>query len=211
MWWTDIQRIEQRVASNVTRIHPSAIVEAGALLDDSAGAIVVGARTKICAGAIVRGPIQIGADSMIGNYAVLRGPIVLGAGVRIGCAAEIKNAQLKNRVSVGPMCFIADSMIEADVYLGAMVRTSNHRLDGQPIRVRDGNREIDTGCEKLGCWIGAGSALGIQVIVLPGRVIAPGSIFEPHMTISRNYPAGHYRVKQTIEVVSEVTNRRLAS
>ena len=45
-------------------------------------------------------------------------------------------------------------MIDEDVYLGAMVRTSNHRLDGGRIKVRHGDTEIDTGCDKLGCWIG---------------------------------------------------------
>ena len=32
-------------------------------------------------------------------------------------------------------------------------------------------------------------------------VIAPGSLFEPRVTIDRNYPAGHYRHKQTLETV----------
>jgi len=211
MWWTEIQTIGQRIAAGETRIHPTAIVEAGATLDDSGGAIVIGARTKICAGAIVRGPIQIGADCMLGNNAVLRGPIALGNSVRIGLATEIKNAVIRNRVSIGPMCYVADSIIDPEAYLGAMVRTSNHRLDGRSVRVRHDGRDIDTGCEKLGCWIGAKAALGIQVVILPGRVIAANSIFEPHMTISRNYPAGHYRLKQTIETVEAVGDRKVAS
>ena len=202
MWWFDIAGLAQRVSAIETGlIDPSAIIEAGAVLDESEGPISIGARSKICAGAIVKGPISIGANCMIGYYSVIRGPAVLGDDVRVGYATEISRALLGERVSVGPMCFIAHSRIDEGAYLGAMVRTSNHRLDQRPISVRDGVRDVQTGLEKLGCWIGAGAALGIQVIVLPGRVIAAGSTFEPRVTISRNLPKGHYRVRQQIELV----------
>ena len=58
---------------------------------------------------------------------------------------------------------------------------------------------VDSGLEKLGCLIGANAALGIQVIVLPGRVIAPNSIFAPRVTIEKNLPTGRYRHAQQLE------------
>ena len=67
--------------------------------------------------------------------------------------------------------------------------------------MRDGAQAISTGREKLGCWIGARASLGVQVIVLPGRVIAEDSLFEPRVTISRNHPSGRYRLKQDVERV----------
>ena len=45
------------------------------------------------------------------------------------------------------------------------------------------------------------SWLGVQVIVLPGRVIAEDSLFEPRITIARNHPSGRYRAKQIVERV----------
>ena len=81
---------------------------------------------------------------------------------------------VQDRVTIGPQCFIADSKIEADAYLGAQVRTSNHRLDKKTVEVMVDGERLDTGLEKLGCLIGARAALGIQVIVLPGREIAAG-------------------------------------
>ena len=138
---------------------------------------------------------------MVGNHAMLRGPIHIGDQVRIGFATEVKQALIASRVCIGPLCFIGDSKIDEDAYLGAQVRTSNHRLDRKAIMVRDGNEEIATGLEKLGCWIGARAALGVQVIVLPGRVIAQDSLFEPRVTIARNHPPGRYRARQTLERV----------
>lgn len=204
MWWDEIRDLGARVASEISglgRIDPSAVVEPGAVLDDGAGPIAIGAGTRICAGALLRGPMSIGADCLIGNQAMIRGPARIGDGVRIGFSTEIKQALIADRVRIGPMCFVADSRIDDDAYLGALVRTSNHRLDGATIWVRDGDLEIETGLEKLGCWIGARASLGIEVIVLPGRVIAADSLFEPRVTVARNYPAGRYRVQQRVEAV----------
>ena len=121
-----------------------------------------------------QGPLEIGSDCLIGNLAIVRGPARIGNGTRIGFATEIKNAIIDERVTIGPQCFVADSKIESEAYLGAQVRTSNHRLDKATVKVMVDGEAVDTGLEKLGCLIGARSALGIQVIILPGRIIAPG-------------------------------------
>ena len=205
MWWADVQELGERlpglIPGGVSHSHAGAVIEPGVMLDDSSGPIVIGAGTRICSGALLRGPLVIGNDSLIGNQAMIRGPALIGDHVRIGFATEIKQALIGDHVSIGPQCFVGDSRIDDRAYLGAQVRTSNHRLDQQPISVRDGTHEIATGCTKLGCWVGARAVLGIQVIVLPGRVIAADSQFEPRITVARNYPTGHYRAAQTVEAV----------
>jgi len=205
MWWLEIQHLGERVielAGETSAIDPTAVIEPGAVLDDTLGPIVIGARTQVCSGAVLRGPIVIGEECLVGNLAMVRGPVLIGDRTRIGFATEIKQALIGDRVSIGPQCFVADSKVDADAYLGAQVRTSNQRLDREAITVRMGNREISTNCGKLGCWIGARASLGIQVIVLPGRVIAEDSLFEPRVTIARNHPTGRYRARQAVELVA---------
>lgn len=201
MWWHDIRDLGERLAGIRAGVHPDAIVEPGAILDESTGPITIGARTRICSGAILRGPLTIGSDGLIGNQAMIRGPAMIGSHVRIGFASEVKQTLIGDHVSIGPQCFVGDSKVDDHAYLGAQVRTSNHRLDGEEITVREGESVIPTGRDKLGCWIGARAALGIQVIVLPGRVIAPDSLFEPRITVARNHPTGHYRVAQALITV----------
>lgn len=207
MWWDDVNGLGARLAALLPKagvfVDPSAVIEAGAILDTAGGPIRIGARTKICAGAILKGPILIGDDCLVGNNSMVRGPTIIGDDVRIGFTVEVKQALLGDRVSIGPMCFVADSRVDDDAYLGAMVRTSNQRLDRAPVSVREGAQDIATGMDKLGCWIGSGATLGIQVIILPGRVIAAGSSFEPRITISRNLPAGQYRLQQSLERVEQ--------
>ena len=208
MWWRDIDRLGKTVvalAASAPQLRAaSALIEPGAVLDESGGPIAIGHGTRICTGAVLRGPIVIGDHSLIGNYAMVRGPALIGDRVRVGFATEIKQAQIANGVAIGPQSFIAESRIDEDAYLGAQVRTSNQRLDRQPVSVRHQGREYPHVRDKLGCWIGARACLGIQVIVLPGRAIEPDSVFEPRITINRNYPSGHYRLHQAVELVPQL-------
>ena len=202
MWWRELQRQSgalRAAAPGQLRVHCEAEVADGAILDASRGPISIGPRTKICPGAYIEGPVVIGSDCLVGNLAMIRGATSIGNGTRIGFSTEIKNALIEERVTIGPQCFIADSKIECDAYLGAQVRTSNHRLDRRNVEVIvDGNR-VDTGLEKLGCRIGARASLGIQVILLPGREVAPDSIFAPRITVEKNLPTGRYRLAQILE------------
>lgn len=203
MWWRELQAqarsVPLQAKDQKLRVDPSASVAETARLDVSSGPITIGARTRICEGAYVQGPCAIGDDCLVGNLTMLRGPIWIGNRTRIGFATEIKSAIIHDQVTVGPQCFIADSKIERDAYLGAQVRTSNHRLDRQTVKVLLDGVWVDTGLEKLGCLIGAGSSLGIQVIVLPGRMIAAGSSFAPRITVEKNLPPGRYRLAQQLE------------
>ena len=199
MWWGELRPHNGPHETGVQLVDPTAVVADSAVLDSSRGAIAIGPRTRICAGAHIEGPATIGADCLIGNLAMVRGTTTIGDGTRIGFAAEIKNARIAERVTIGPQCFVADSRIECDAYLGAQVRTSNHRLDKCTVEVIVDGKRVDTGLEKLGCLIGARSALGIQVIVLPGREIAPDSLFAPRVTVERNLPSGRYRLAQSLE------------
>lgn len=197
MWWKALEEQASELASRFEQpfwhVHPTAVVASTATL---VGDVRVGAGTRICHGAYVHGPVWIGEDCMVGNMAMIRGAVCLGDGGRVGFATEIKNSIIEDNVSIGPQCFIADSKIETGAYLGAQVRTSNHRLDRKTIRALFDGELIDTGLEKLGALIGARASLGIQVIVLPGRTIAPDAVFEPRITVDKNLPAGRYKLMQ---------------
>lgn len=196
MWWIELQQQAERLAQLKPAIHPTAQVSPTATL---VGAVRVEEGATVCHGAYIEGPVVIGKHSRVGNNALIRGATVVGSEVCIGFAVEIKNALIGCGVSIGPQCYVADSKVEQGAYLGAQVRTSNHRLDRQTIKVWAEGVLRDTGMEKLGCLIGARASLGIQTIVLPGRIIAPGALFAPRIIIEKNLPVGRYRLKQQLE------------
>lgn len=198
MWWLDLDN-QRALSLPETHIDESANIHPTTTLDTTAGPIYIGRRTKVCAGAFIYGPAYIGDDCMIGNLAMIRGPVTLGHGVRIGFATELKNALLADNVTIGPQCFVSDSKVDEGAYLGAQVRTSNQRLDKKSVSVVIEGQTIDSGREKLGCWIGARTSLGIQCIVLPGRIVPADSLFAPRIIIEKNLPPGCYRIKQALE------------
>lgn len=173
-------------------------IAATAVINEINGPVLIGHGTRICHGAVLEGPILIGSCCLIGNYAFLRGATYLGNSVRIGFGTEVKGSLIEDGVTIGPQCFIADSIVSRDSYLGAQVRTSNHRLDGKTISVLHKNNFVNTGREKLGCFIGERCSLGVQVIILPGRVIASESTFGPRITVEKNLPPGKYKLHQEV-------------
>lgn len=168
------------------------------IIDESAGDVVIGASTRICHGAVIQGPVVIGANCLIGNYAFIRPGTVISNSVKVGFATEIKNSVIESEVTIGPQCFIADSVVGEHAYLGAQVRTSNHRLDEQLVSVRIKEKTIITGCDKLGCYIGQRSRLGVQVVILPGRIIAPDTQLGPRIIVERNLASGNYSLRQEL-------------
>ena len=193
MWWSDLRAQGDALSVLARHISPDADVSPDARIH---GAVVIEAGTRVCAGAVIHGPVWIGRDCMVGNNALIRGASLIGDRCRIGFSTELKHARLGSDVSIGPQCFIADSRIDDGAYLGALVRTSNHRLDADTVKVLQDGTLRDTGMHKLGAWIGGRASLGVGVIILPGRIVAPGSQFGPRVTVEKNLPPGRYRLAQ---------------
>ena len=108
----------------------------------------------------------------------IRPGTIISNGVKIGFATEIKNAVIEAEATIGPQCFIADSVVANQAYLGAQVRTSNHRLDEQPVSVR--------------------TPEGIIAIILLWRIISPNTQLGPRVIVERNLPTGTYSLRQEL-------------
>jgi len=196
MWWNRLQKSADILLTLSSSIDPTAKINPTAVIS---GPVSIGPGTIIGHGAIIEGPVQIGANCLVGDYTKMRGPTLMGDGSRVGYMCELRNAVLGTGVMVGPQCFVSDSLVEDEAFLGAQVRTSNMRLDFKPVSSMHEGKMTNTGLDKLGAYIGARAALGIQVVILPGRIVAPDSMFGPHVLIDKNYPAGRYMLKQELD------------
>jgi len=195
MWWKQLKQNAENLRDINRGFDPTATIDHTARV---VGEVVVGPGSKICPGAFIQGPVKIGANCLIGNNTMIRGPLTIGDGTIIGFTAEVKNAVIGAGVAIGPLCYVADSVLEDGVYLGAMVRTSNHRLDKKNVSVMYSGAPVDTGLEKLGAHIGAKTHLGIQCIILPGRMVPAESLFGPRITIEKNLRPGRYTLGQEL-------------
>ena len=142
------------------------------------GSLVTGDNVRIGRNVRIEGNIIISSNVVINDDCFLRGDVFLGLDVRLGRSVEIKDCLIGNASSIGPLSFLGDSILGEKAYLGALVRTSNERLDRGTIQLWIGKNKIEVG-SKFGCIIGDNVQIGLQSSIMPGRVIPKGSILPP--------------------------------
>jgi UDP-3-O-[3-hydroxymyristoyl] glucosamine N-acyltransferase len=176
---------------------------------------LTGDRIVICPGArihptvVIEGPVYIGRDVEIRPGAYLRGGAWIGDGCVVGANTEIKRAILLPHAKAPHLNYVGDSILGADVNLGAGTILSNFRHDGGVIRIpRNGDRvdhRVDTGRRKLGAILGDGVLTGCNSVLHPGVVVGRGTQIYPGVQLrSGIYPERSVvKLKQELEIVPQ--------
>ena len=133
----------------------------------------------------IEGPCYIGANVEIRHSAYIRAGSWLCEGSVVGHSSEIKNSILLPFSKAPHFNYVGDSILGVSVNLGAGVKLSNVRNDGNfiPITLENGFR-IDSGMKKLGALIGDNTRLGCNVVTNPGTIILPGVSIGPNLTLT---------------------------
>jgi bifunctional N-acetylglucosamine-1-phosphate-uridyltransferase/glucosamine-1-phosphate-acetyltransferase GlmU-like protein len=141
------------------------------------GETAIHASAQIEPGATIKGPAIIGPNCFIAASALLRGGVFLDEACIIGPAVELKTTFMFRGSKAAHLNFIGDSLIGADVNLeaGSIVANYRNELDDQMIRIRLGDRVIETGVDKFGALIGDGARIGANAVIAPGAVLSPGA------------------------------------
>jgi UDP-N-acetylglucosamine diphosphorylase/glucosamine-1-phosphate N-acetyltransferase len=160
-------------------------IEEGAEISERAtveGRVWIGRGTKVFEGACIKGPCYIGENSVVGGNSLVRDYSSLGRGCVVGFSTEIKHSL------IGDDCwfhinYIGDSIIASNCLFGAGTITANFRFDEKNIKVRIGNKKIDSGTNKLGAILGDNCKTGINACLEPGVKIGPQSIVGPNVDL----------------------------
>ncbi len=135
------------------------------------GNVEIGEGTVLLPGVYIEGNAIIGKDCKIGPNCYIRGKTHIGDGCHVGQAVEIKNCILMNKVSVGHLSYVGDSIIGEKTNFGAGTTTANLRHDGKNHNSKVNGKQIDTGRRKLGVIVGDNVHTGINTSIYPGRKI----------------------------------------
>ncbi len=171
-------------------------ISAGAFLS---GEIVVGEGTRIHPTAVIEGPAIIGRDVDIRPGAYIRGGVWIGDKCVVGTNTEIKRGILLPGAKAPHLNYVGDSILGADVNLGAGTILSNFRHDKAEIRVG----EVGTGRRKLGAILGDGVLTGCNSVLHPGAVVGRETQIYPGVQLRRGvYPANSIvKLRQELDVV----------
>lgn len=139
------------------------------------GVLRAGKGTVVMPGVVVEGTVWAGDGCRIGPNCHLRGYVSMGNGCVAGQGVELKNCIIGDGTFIPHLSYAGDSIIGGDVNFGAGTVCSNFRHDGGQHRMMAGGRLVPTGRSKLGAVIGDHVRLGAHTVILPGRVVPPGT------------------------------------
>jgi UDP-N-acetylglucosamine diphosphorylase / glucose-1-phosphate thymidylyltransferase / UDP-N-acetylgalactosamine diphosphorylase / glucosamine-1-phosphate N-acetyltransferase / galactosamine-1-phosphate N-acetyltransferase len=172
---------QDQVSANLDSfIADSAVVAKTAVIDEENGPVYLDEGANIGHAARIVGPTYIGKNVRVGDFSLIRNSSI-EAGSTIGANTEVVRSIIMEGSSLH-FGYLADSIIDREVKIGAGLLTANKRLDRKEVIIKKDDQEILTERQALGIIVGEKSQLGIRVASMPGVLIGsqskifPGSI-----------------------------------
>ncbi|MEP7009490.1 MAG: hypothetical protein ABJC13_04130 [Acidobacteriota bacterium] len=178
---------------------PSSAIEIGVPPEVSLGGdrIAIGRGTRLAPGVVIEGPAWIGEDVEIRPGAYLRGGVWIGDGAVIGANTEVKRAIFLPGARAPHLNYVGDSILGAEVNLGAGTILSNFRHDGREIYV---GKDRPSGRRKLGAVLGDHVQTGCNCVIHPGVVVGRETQIYPGVQLR----SGVYSEKLLIKLRQEL-------
>ncbi len=189
-WPWDIHNANKIVMDRELKGKGSFIAESAQIHENVTleGPVYIDEGCVIRPGATIRGPVYIGKNAYVGNNSLVRDYSSLCEGVHLGFAVEMRNSMVFDRVKVGRMTFVADSIIGADSCIEAGAQMWNWRPGGKPLFMRYKEGEVEIPVNKFGAIIGDNVVVGVNVSVMPGMRIGEGSVVAAGCVVDQDIP-----------------------
>ncbi len=202
-----------RVGEGVISVAPGAVVEAGAVLDTTAGPVMVGP------GAHVRAPCRICGPAWVGPGSRILGGELAAASVGPECRirGEVESSVVLGHANKAHDGFLGHSIVGRWVNLGAMTSNSDLKNTYGPVRVQVGGRTVETGLMKAGCLLGDHVRTAIGTLLDTGTVVGTGSNLFGGRTPPRSVPPfswgsgpdpAEYDIERFLKTAAVVMDRR---
>ncbi len=167
-------------------LEDAAIIMPGAYLFDDK--IIIGARTLVEPGVLIKGPTILGADTEVRQGAYLRGNCLIGNRCVVGHTTEIRSSIMLDGSKAGHFAYIGDSILGRSVNLGAGTKLANLKMIPGAVVIAINRKYYNTGRRKLGAILGDRTETGCNSVTSPGTLMRPSSIVYSGVSV----PGGYY-------------------
>jgi len=167
-------------------LEDAAIIMPGAYLFDDK--VIIGDRTVVEPGALIKGPTVLGADTEVRQGAYMRGNCLIGNRCVVGHTTEINNSIILDESKAGHFAYIGDSILGRSVNLGAGTKLANLKMVPGTVMIAINRKYHNTGRRKLGAILGDRTETGCNSVTSPGTLIRPDSIVYSGISV----PGGYY-------------------
>jgi bifunctional UDP-N-acetylglucosamine pyrophosphorylase/glucosamine-1-phosphate N-acetyltransferase len=165
--------------------YPWNILDANKMMLDKIGT-QIGRNVKVRPGAFIEEPVAIGDGTIVGPNCFIRKYSVIGKNCRIGNAVEIKNSTIMNNTYVSHLSYVGDSIVGNNCNIGAGCIFANLKLEHKTIPVNIKEQRIDSKRKKLGAIIADNVNFGVNVTIMPGKMIWPNINIPPCTLIAND-------------------------
>lgn len=135
------------------------------------------------------GPCLIESKATIRSHAYVREYTWMMTESLLGHASESKHSLFLPGAKAPHFNYVGDSILGSNVNLGAGVKLSNLRNDGQHIGIWLNDVRRETGLRKFGAILGDNAQLGCNAVTNPGTVLGKSSMVHPNTTVSGYHAA----------------------
>jgi UDP-N-acetylglucosamine diphosphorylase/glucosamine-1-phosphate N-acetyltransferase len=153
-------------------LNEKAFIEAFAVLDVRNGPIYIGEETIVHSGSRIAGPTYIGDKTIVASGLIGEG-CHIGNVCRVG--GELDTTILHGHTNKYHTGYIGHSYIGEWVNIGAATTNSNLKNTYGTVRVTVKGKKTDTGCIKVGCFVGDHAKTSIGTQIYTGRKIGVAS------------------------------------
>jgi UDP-N-acetylglucosamine diphosphorylase/glucosamine-1-phosphate N-acetyltransferase len=162
------------VYGDVEKVHvgKNSVIEAFVTLDTQKGPIYIGKGCYVHSGSRITGPAYIGDKAVVAS-ALIREGCSIGAVCRVG--GELEETILQSYSNKYHNGFIGHSYICEWVNLGAGTNNSDLKNTYGNVQVVAAGKKIETGCAKVGCFIGDYVKTSIGTLVSTGKTVGVAS------------------------------------
>ncbi len=165
--------------------------------------VQIGKSVVVEPGALIKGPTIIKDNTEIRQGAYIRGWCLIGSRCVVGHTTEVKHSIFLDGAKAGHFAYIGDSILGADVNLGAGTKLANLPFASKtilvPIKESAVNskkiKHLDTKLRKLGAILGDRVQTGCNSVTNPGVLLGPESLVTPTCSVYPGYYPRHSVIK----------------
>ncbi len=172
------------------------------------GPVFIGEESIIRPGTTLKGPVYIGKRVYVGNNSLVRNYTSLCDDVTIGYAVEIRNSMVFERVKIGRMTYLADSIVGRGSCIEAGAQMWNWRPGVKKVCLNEPDGRIIVPYDKFGAIIGDNVIVGVNSSIYPAVRIGENSVIAPGCILENDIPPNSMVSLDLRIKISQIVERR---
>ena len=179
-----LQQQMDKLVSNHSNSRDLNTLPSSITFDQSNGPVIIEQSAIVEPSTHFIGPCYIGNEAVIRHGAYVREYSWICSTAVVGHASEVKHSILLPGAKAPHFNYVGDSILGKAVNLGAGVKLSNLRNDGEEVYLRIGDDRRPSGLRKFGAILGEGCQLGCNAVTNPGTILGRNSTVWPNVTVT---------------------------